>query len=245
MKKAVIRLGPLFDGHALELAKRNQIEPGRYYYTLGGLELLPHGKSKVLINHDTDGASIGRVDELHRWSDGDGEWLAARCLLDDDPPDWVRQGTAASIALIDTLTRPLGAGTRFGAGFVTEVSLISPTERPREPMARVVLLRDVVDPWNLPPKTLAELGPLTEKNALDVWTARIELGEDPSAAYRDIEAKLAAQKGDARLGRRSNIQPSGHARQPRSTRDTSPQRTILGIPVKTWPYAGSSGGVFL
>jgi hypothetical protein len=97
------------------------------------------------------------------------------------------------------------------SALVVELSLLSPSKRPAEPGARMLSLREVADPWLAPPPTLDELGPLTEENALAHWDARMALGEDPDAAFQDIQRKLAKQKRDPRLGRRSDIRHSGHA----------------------------------
>jgi hypothetical protein len=137
--RTVIRLGPLFTADALERAKRDEILPGRWYYNHGGLKLLPD--AAVLVNHD-DEQRVGTVDELDRFDDGQGEWLIARCTIFDAPP-WLTKTTCASIGFTEVQSVPLGRGTRFGYGFVQEVSLVSPSKKPREGAARILLLREV------------------------------------------------------------------------------------------------------
>jgi hypothetical protein len=159
---------------------------------------------------DHDEGSIGTVLELYHEDErmfGGSKWLVARCRI-DNPPSWLRRGTPASINSSPLFSREMGGFELFRDALLNEVSILSPGTRPAEPHAQVLFLREVVDPWGAPPPTLSELGPLTEKNALAHWDARMELGEDPDAAFRDIERKLARRNYDPRLGRvwdRTNV----------------------------------------
>jgi hypothetical protein len=157
----------------------------------------------VWIDHD-ESRVVGRVRELSRSDEPMLGWWHIALVELHDPPEWANASTPVSLS-----TKPLymSASTAYGRelaheALVVELSLVSPSQRPAEPLARMLTLHEAVDPWDAPPPTLDELGPLTEENALAHWDARIELGEDPSAAYLDIERKLAKQKGDPRLGRR-------------------------------------------
>ncbi len=160
----------------------------------------------VWVDHD-EGRVIGRVRELNRSDEPMIGWWHVALIELHDPPSWANASTPVSLS-----TKPLfmSTSTMFGRelaheALVVELSLLSPSKQPAEPLARMLTLRETVDPWDAPPPTLDELGPLTEENALAHWTARMELGEDPDAAFRDIERKLAKQKRDPRLGRRSVI----------------------------------------
>jgi hypothetical protein len=173
---------------------------------------LPGKDIPVWVNHDEERV-IGRVRELSRIDEPTLGWWHAAMVELHDPPEWANSKTPVSLS-----TKPLhmSESTAYGrelahSALVVELSLLSPSKRPAEPGARMLSLREVADPWLAPPPTLDELGPLTEENALAHWDARMALGEDPDAAFQDIQRKLAKQKRDPRLGRRSDIRHSGHA----------------------------------
>ena len=114
--------------------------PGRTMYDSGALTLMP-GKTEVplLINHDDDRV-IGTVHTITRFEDTDGPWLA--CIAEiHDLPCWLTRGdTKASFSYV-----PLGSNDVFGCeiarrGIIKEVSVLSPSVEPAEPLAKVLTL---------------------------------------------------------------------------------------------------------
>jgi hypothetical protein len=132
MRRALVRIGRVWTGET-------DIPEGRSRYGRGCLRVLPGSAVPVVIDHDLE-RQIGTVDELIELDDVDGTWLAARCLL-DAPPEWVRVGTGASLGSKPLRRQQLGAGHRVLDAILEEVTLVL-RQTPREPGARVVLLRE-------------------------------------------------------------------------------------------------------
>jgi hypothetical protein len=92
---------------------------------------------RVLIDHD-DSKVVGRVRQLLRHPDTPwGLWLAALCDI-DVPPLWLKRGTACSFGFAP-LNRQEYAGWQIvRRGLVNEISLLSPSVQPAEPLAQVL-----------------------------------------------------------------------------------------------------------
>jgi hypothetical protein len=123
-----------------EVVLRNvdSLPAGREIFQRGAMTLL-RDNTPVFVDHDHD-RPIGSVRELSNFADIDGDWLCAHTTI-TDAPDWLRQGTAASICYATAQRCALGATQRILRGLVTEVSVLSPGVEPAEPRAKVVLLR--------------------------------------------------------------------------------------------------------
>jgi len=92
----------------------------------------------LLIDHDPQ-QQVGQVHEVTEFRDADGLWHAATATV-DDPPEWLKRGSACSIGFI-TLSQTQHHGClRVLDAALKEVSLVSPTHRPLEPLARVLTL---------------------------------------------------------------------------------------------------------
>lgn len=137
---ALVRLGPLVTLEAI----RNpaSVREGAELYQSGALQL--QRGARVFVNHDRD-RPVGTVVELVEMADGEGEWLTARCSI-TAAPEWLRKGTAASIAYASTSRQQVAGWERILKGLVTEISILSPSVKPAQPMARVVLLREAPEP---------------------------------------------------------------------------------------------------
>jgi hypothetical protein len=89
---ATLRLARIVTARTLELGSRDL---GAAIVHRDGLTL--ERGAPVLVAHD-DGRTVGRVSYLHEIRDDDGApWIAAHVEL-DDPPSWLRVGTACSMA---------------------------------------------------------------------------------------------------------------------------------------------------
>ena len=136
---ALIRIAPIHN-----LARHNDPawnRPGRNLYEAGSLRFLP-GVSEVplLVDHDNN-HRIGTVHELARIEWIDGPWIAARASL-SDPPAWLRQyQTKASFGHKNYNRRTYTEGELIAGAFIDEVSVLSPSVQPREPLAQVLLLQ--------------------------------------------------------------------------------------------------------
>jgi hypothetical protein len=179
------------------------------------------------VDVDHDGEAIGRVLDTHRFDDVSGLWLAARIRI-DEPPGWLKKNTPVSVSGNSLFTRERNGHTVKDI-LVRSVALVSPACTPAQSGARVLTLREQIDPWDAPPPTLSELGPLTQENAIEHWDARMALGEDPDAAFRDIERKLARRNYDPRLGRvwnRTNVRSPAAGRGELRTRTFPTKITV-------------------
>jgi hypothetical protein len=111
------------------------------------MDLLPG--APVLVDHD-DERRVGLVRELRRLDDyAFGRSLMALCEI-DDPPPWLRQDTAASFAFVTLHRQAYNGWEIVRRGLVREVSVLSPSVKPAEPLARVLTFHPAV-----PPKTRA------------------------------------------------------------------------------------------
>lgn len=134
---ACIQFAPLFTNDRLE-----RWASDRDLYGRGGLTFFPGRKDVPLLVDHNSTQEVGRVHQLVEWDDTDGPWLVARADI-TDPPAWLKRGTAASFAHKAERRSSFHENWVYGS-YVTEVSILSPTVRPAEPLARVVLLEDSV-----------------------------------------------------------------------------------------------------
>ncbi len=137
---AVIRFAPL-----TTLERVNDPDwkrPGRTMYDFGSLTLMPdHDTCPLIVDHNHE-REVGVVTSLMRWDDETGPWLAALATV-TDPPVWLkRDETKASFGF-----KPAGTSRDvfdceiLRRGLVTEVSILSPSVKPAEPLAKVLSLR--------------------------------------------------------------------------------------------------------
>jgi hypothetical protein len=133
---ATLRLARIVTARTLELGSRDL---GAAIVHRDGLTL--ERGAPVLVAHD-DGRTVGRVSYLHEIRDDDGApWIAAHVEL-DDPPSWLRVGTACSMAW----TQPANPDGWIGrteiveAGALLEISLVPPSSEPKIRGACVVEL---------------------------------------------------------------------------------------------------------
>jgi hypothetical protein len=155
---AMIKLWRLFDD---ALVRDPYAYPvGKEVIERGAMQLggpLGDRPAPVLVDHDVS-RPIGFVRELSDFADTDGEWLCALVTI-TDPPTWLKNGTAASIATKAFERRNWGPLKRIVRGWVTEVSVLSPGVRPAEPRAKVMGLREV------PPTTTPAAAAAASKSA--------------------------------------------------------------------------------
>jgi len=132
---AIIKLAPLITP---ERWKNPEWErPGRDFYWSGSLALLPKREIPLLVDHDVE-RQVGVVRELSGLDWVDGRWIAAHVTVTDSP-GWLSKDTAASFERYDVHAPPIDAGgKRVGRAFVSEVSVLSPSVMPAEPLARVL-----------------------------------------------------------------------------------------------------------
>jgi len=103
----------------------------------------------VVIDHDEQRV-IGRVKSVYVWDDCDygtrvRKWHFAACEL-DERPDWLKRGSGASWSYHPLHTYAAGndADTEILTScIVREISLLSPAETPREPLARVAYVKEL------------------------------------------------------------------------------------------------------
>jgi hypothetical protein len=142
MTEALVRIARLIDDHVWN--NPESVGSGRELYWGGALKLNPG--APVRIDHIKT-RNIGRVLGLIEFDFPPGRWVFASCEI-DEPPEWLRRGTAASMSWCNLGVRePMPGGwLRHNAGLVTEVSVLSPGVKPAEPGAQVVTLNRTSPP---------------------------------------------------------------------------------------------------
>jgi hypothetical protein len=139
--KACIRVAPLYSP---ERQPPEWCSDGRNLYSRGGLKFFPGRKDvPLLVNHDPD-REIGRVHQLVEWDDIGGPWLVARANI-TDAPEWLKKDTGASFGFKAPNESSFIDGWVY-SGYVTEVTVCSPSHKPIEPGAKVVLLERKAPP---------------------------------------------------------------------------------------------------
>jgi hypothetical protein len=143
---AVVRFAPVLETD--QLLDPDTVKPDQTMYRRGSLWLLPPLSPDppgvpLLVDHKW-GQRVGTVHEIRSdWSTGsDGVWWAARATV-DTPPAWLRaRETRASFAFTMLQRQQIGNWELIHDAVVCEVSLPSPSRRPRNSRARVELLYD-------------------------------------------------------------------------------------------------------
>ncbi len=104
----------------------------------GGFKPLPGKTIPVCLDHEKDRV-IGRVESTFYnecWTGG--TWLFALAHL-DEVPDWLERDRAVSIAHATTFRRTMPGGwDLLTRGLITEISVLSPGQKPAHPLARVM-----------------------------------------------------------------------------------------------------------
>ena len=100
----------------------------------------------VVIDHDEQRV-VGHVKNLYVWDDCDygtrvRKWHFAACEL-DEKPDWLKRGTGVSWSYHPLHEYAANKGTQVMTScLIREVSLLSPAETPKEPLARVAYVKE-------------------------------------------------------------------------------------------------------
>ncbi len=153
---ATLRLARIVTARTLELGSRDL---GAAIVHRDGLTL--ERGAPVLVAHD-DGRTVGRVSYLHEIRDDDGlPWIAAHVEI-DDPPSWLRVGTACSMAWAPQ--RPnvdgwLGRTEIVDHSELLEISLVPPSSAPKIRDACVVELEPRTRSRHAAGDTTPELNP--------------------------------------------------------------------------------------
>lgn len=116
-------------------------KPERILYESGALRFLPSRESVPLVVDHDDSQEIGVVHALYTLDFYDEPWICAKATI-RDKPSWLKRDTPASFGFKPLYTRDVNIrGLRadvVGGAIVEEVSVLSPTAKPAEPLARVV-----------------------------------------------------------------------------------------------------------
>lgn len=184
MSAAVIRLGPIA---TLKVLARDDLERRTLYERI---DLLPGG-AEVWVDHD-ESQPIGRVLELCRMDAADSPFglsLFARCEI-DSPPAWLKRNTAASISYKTLWRGDVNGWEIIRHGFLNEVSVLSPSLRPAEPLARVMLWEPEREPEPKPERELQE------------FYRRVGDGEDPERVLADMKRRGNGRRSESQIIRR-------------------------------------------
>ena len=141
---ALFRLVPVYDARIIndpKLARSFMVQRGAF-------EMISRdGEIPVVVDHADEREEanvIGRVRELYIAPDVTGgvarDWYFASAEL-TDAPGWLKRNSGVSWSHIPLRTQDVNGTTRLLRGVITEVSVLSPSVRPAESMARVVLVR--------------------------------------------------------------------------------------------------------
>jgi hypothetical protein len=153
------------------------VNRGRTMYDPGALRFLPpKASAPLLIDHDTE-RQIGFVSELTRVDWTSGPWLAGLATI-TDAPGWLKQGTRASFEYKPIQRTDWRGCDILRHGFVTEISVLSPSVKPAEPLAQVLTF----GPLNVPPKAA---------------TSAVGRVAHARPAADDVEAQVARQLAQA------------------------------------------------
>ena len=142
MSAVLLRLAPV-----VTIAELQKPDSGRPYMLQSGCveRLFPDRVLPVVIDHDKSRV-VGRVLEFYEndcWTGG--RWLFARCEV-TDPPAWLRKGTGCSWGYHSLQDQAMPGGwTRELSVAATEVSLLSPSRKPVDPLARVIWIEEGKD----------------------------------------------------------------------------------------------------
>jgi hypothetical protein len=139
---ALIKFAPVFTHERFNDV--TWARPGRRMYERGALEFMPGWDSIPLIVDHDDEREIGVVHRFGAIDWVDGPWLYAVATV-TDPPSWLKRGTRASFESRpfdqrDVIIREHRAEV-VARAFVSEVSVLSPSVKPAEPLAEVLSLR--------------------------------------------------------------------------------------------------------
>jgi hypothetical protein len=203
---ALIKFAPL---HTLE--RRNDprwTRPGRTLYEPGALKFLPSvSEIPLLVDHDYS-RRVGTVHELFRMEWIDGPWICARATV-DDPPAWLRKHDTKASFEHRTYDRSTFYPDLIRRALVSEVSILSPSVKPREPLAQVVHLRESVA---APPPIAARPVPMripsrqqeraqNSRRRHEAETAELWRRVDAAGPNADFEATLVQLQWELRGGR--------------------------------------------
>jgi hypothetical protein len=142
----VVKFAPIFTAERFNDAAWNR--PGRTMYERHAFQFLP-GKTTapLLIDHDRE---IGTVESMFLMDWVDGPWMCAKATVDAGAPTWLQRGARASFEYRSLDTREYNIrGTKadvVAKAMVSEVSVLSPSTKPAEPLAAVLSYRPADPP---------------------------------------------------------------------------------------------------
>ena len=146
----------------------------------------------MLVDNDEERV-VGRIRSLMKIEDTDGPWLAGVCEI-TDRPEWLKSGTAASLACKTLQANP----GMFGfdvvrKGILAEISVLSPGHRPAEPRARVMTCRPTGEPKPAPAVIRRERQVRAE---IDEWLRRCDWNPNvpPEVVLENMRAELQAAR---------------------------------------------------
>jgi hypothetical protein len=133
VKAALLRFAPVYDPRIVthpKLARSLMVQAG-------ALERVNRDQPvPVLVDHD-DGRVVGEVREIATFPETDGRtWLFASVAL-SEPPEWLKRNGGVSWGYKVLQEQDVNGTRRLLRAFVTEISVLSPSVQPDEPLARV------------------------------------------------------------------------------------------------------------
>ena len=140
MQTALIQIARVATAETLQGVKDRTLNP-EHYVRSDGLSLLRTTGVPLIVDHDMT-RQVGVVEGLYALDTPDGRWVCARATV-TDAPSWLRKGTSCSYGLFP-IHRRLRAGW-VASGFVKEVSILSSAHTPVEPLARIAVLKRILD----------------------------------------------------------------------------------------------------
>ena len=139
---ALLRFTPAFTPRVLDeprLVREMMVERG----ALTKVKL--DEPTPVVIDHDLD-RQVGTVREIAVWDDvvtGTlvAPWYFASCDI-TDPPGWLKRGGGVSWSHKHLHSMEIAGTTMLRKALIMEISILSPSTKPAEPLARVALVRE-------------------------------------------------------------------------------------------------------
>jgi hypothetical protein len=128
----LLRVAPLVTARELLEPERGR----RVMFQGSALTPYPGRDVPVVIDHD-DANVVGHVKEFATFPDSNGwSWIFASCDV-TEPPAWLRRNGGVSLSYRVLRDQDMGTWQRVLRALVDEVSLLSPSVQPAEPLARV------------------------------------------------------------------------------------------------------------
>ena len=133
--RAVLRFTPVFDPRIIEvpgLARDLMVQRGAIE------KIRLDEPTPVVINHDMD-RQVGTVREIYTAPSVDGghvrDWFYASCEI-TDPPGWLKVNGGVSWSYRTLQRQDVNGTERLLRALIDEISILTPSTRPAEPLAR-------------------------------------------------------------------------------------------------------------